>query len=162
MSDFYYPPIDKATLKNIEVVRQLSAEHPAYWLTSPYSGEVELFVKKWFPTVQEAPKKVEEKPVDITIPEGSARWEMLYRESHVLYTDLKAAGVGMTEISEKNAYYRTATSLLEKLIALQERSLGLKQIHEFQASVMDIMESVLTQNQRNEVMEKLRLAVAGE
>lgn len=157
---FYYPALDIQTIKNLDLVRQLASDHPSYWLESPYSGEVELMCKKWFAPSKRAEVPFEsEADLDIDM-DSNARFEMLYRESAILYKNLKAAGEGMTEISEKNAYYRTATSLLEKLIALQERALGIKQIHEFQTSVLDILENVLTPTQRNEVMDQLRNSIS--
>ncbi len=162
---FYYPPLETTTVKNLEIVRQLAAEHSAYWLQSPYSGDIETLCKKWFSNVPQSASGVvhgDQEISDDEILEGGARFEMLYRESANLFRNLKNAGNGMTEISEKNAYYRTATSLLEKLISLQERALGLKQIHDFHQSVLDIMENTLSGEQRNEVMDRLKKVITGE
>lgn len=153
---FYYPPLDAATLRSLEVVRQLASDHPGYFLESPYSGEVEDMIKQWF-----FPAKPQQPTVEAPAPnlfEGN-RWEALSRESEQLYSDLKQAKWGAAETSEQLSYFRTATSLLDKIVGLQERALGLKAVHEFHHTVMQIMEEVLSPTQRTEVMEKLKSAI---
>lgn len=160
---FFYPPLDEATVKSIEIVRQLHAEHPSYWLESPYSGAIEALLKRWFEAVQ-APAPAAETPAESPAPapeDGTARWEFLYNESKTLYTKLKNESTDFTKMdgTEKAAYFRVATSLLDKLITYQERTLNLKQIHDFQMTVLEVMEEVLTPGQRTEVMEKLQTAI---
>lgn len=158
MKDIFYPQIDATALKNIELARRLATEHPSYFLNSPYSGEVEKLLKSL----------INHKPIaDVTnMVDGEAefegtRWEYLYSETSLLFRGLKTANAGssVNDTGEQMAYFRTATSLMEKLISLQERALGLKEIHEFQKSVLDIMDGVLNDTQRTEVMEKLKLTI---
>lgn len=159
MKDVFYPQIDVTALKNIELARRLATEHPSYFLESPYSGEVERLLKALIN------QKVLVADAS-ALAEGEAefegtRWEYLYSETSLLFRGLKTAnaGSGSGDTGEQMAYFRTATALMEKLIGLQERALGLKEIHEFQKSVLDIMEGVLNDTQRTEVMEKLKLTI---
>jgi hypothetical protein len=61
--------------------------------------------------------------------------------------------------TERMAYFRTATSLLERLVTARERALGIKQIRDFQDTVLNIMEEVCTPDQRTDVMDRLRRAL---
>jgi len=164
MSDaFFYPELDQKTIKNLEVVRQLMLEHPSYWLTSPYPQEIERLCTEWFKgrrataAAASLPEYDDEDDLDAG---ASGDWEFLYSESRKLYRDLQAAGTGM-DPNDKMAYFRTSTSLLEKLLGMQERANNLKQISDFYHLVMDIMEGVLSPTQRTEVMERLEQATKG-
>jgi|SRR5688500_340332 len=147
---FFYPKLDEATLKNLDIVRQLAQAHPGYFLESEYSSQTNTLLQEWFTT---------RLPVSGTVPEihmdDRDPWEMLYEESKNLFFSLKAANLkGSGDVNEQNSYFRTATALLEKLVSLQERAKGLKEIGEFQRTVMEVMDSVLTANQRALVMER--------
>lgn len=89
--------------------------------------------------------------------EGGDKWERLEREARKLYRELNESKekLGDVDHSERMSYFRTATSLLDKLVGLQERAVGLKQISVFQQTVLDILEDVMTADQRTEVMNRL-------
>lgn len=154
MTDAYYPQLDTATIKALPIVQQLSEEHKSYLLTSPYSGDVLAILERLL-----APKKViHESSAPSSTPDGEDNWEFLATESKRLYKDLSNTGLGL-EGSEKLAYLKTAAGLLEKLLSMQERANNLKQISEFYAIVMDIMESELSADQRSKIMIRLEEAV---
>lgn len=155
---FFYPDLDAKTVKNLEIVRQLMAEHASYWLTSPYSGEIEQLCTGWFGGKQKRPSRQEE--ADDAAPEEQG-WEFLYKETLQLYRDLKNQKAKALDTDDAAAYFRVATALLEKLLTMQERAQGLKQVSDFHGAVLDIMEGVLSPTQRTEVMERLELAITG-
>ncbi len=158
--DFYYPDLDAKTLKNIAVVQKLALAHPSYWLQAPYSGEVQLQLQALF-----QPKKTgsaNDAPQTNDLEEDDRdNWEFLYEESKTLYRNLKGAQPSGDEPAAQMGYFRTATSLLEKLLAMSERANNLKQVSDFYQLIMDIMESVLSASDRTAVMEKLQAAVKG-
>lgn len=162
MSDLFYPELNLSTLKNIQIVRQLMLEHPHYFMESPYSGEVENFFNTIFPAKD---KKPSEKLSDFEIAadtldlEGPNKWSNLAKEAAKLYTGLKLVKHDTESPNEQLAYFKTATSLLEKLVGLEERAMGLKKVHEFHSVVMGIMEEILTPTQRTDVMEKLQHSI---
>lgn len=92
-----------------------------------------------------------------------SKWSKLERETQRLYKDLKKTSKELTgdDHAEKMSYFRTATSLLDKIVGLQERAVGLKQISVFQQTVIDIMEDVCDAGQRTEVMARLKSAIEG-
>lgn len=155
---FFYPTLDAKTMKNLAVVQQLSIEHPSYWLTSPYSGDIQNICLKLF----KPQKVVHEYEDNSDANDGTDNWEFLFNESKTLFKGLKAAKLDNDTASEKMAYFRTATSLLDKLLSIQERSNNLKQVSEFYSIVMSIMDETLSPAQRTEVMTQLQDAVKGK
>lgn len=69
--------------------------------------------------------------------------------------------LGTKDNAEKMAYFRTATSLLEKLISLKERAYNVHQVGQFYATVLAVMEEVLTIDQIGGVRERLHAARRG-
>lgn len=85
-------------------------------------------------------------------------WEGLEAETRGLYLDLKAAHrkVKDNDSSSQMSFFRTATALLEKLVGLQERATGIKELHEFKAQTFKVIDSVLTEEQRQKVLTVFR------
>lgn len=164
MSDFYYPPLEAATIKNLGLVKQLMQEHPAFFLGDhPYSPAMETMIKSWFSVEAQAQLLRAARAAEVeqtgtgdgpTLEED--RDGYLYTETMSLYTKLKTAQFSKDSDGDSMSYFRTATALLEKLIDYQERALGLKQLAENNKLIMHIMESVLTQEQREKFMEELK------
>lgn len=159
MADFYYPPIPEDVVKQIEVVRQLSLEHPNYWANSPYPARLQNILREWFVRTKQVGAMTEDVIKKTT---DGAKWEMLYKETEDLYSQLKEAKFDAEDNAERMSYFRTATSLLSKLIEYQERALNLKMVSDFQNEVLLIMDEVLSPTQRTEVMERLRKAAGLE
>jgi hypothetical protein len=154
LSDPYYPQLDTATIKALPIMQQLSEEHKAYLLTAPYGGDVLAILERLF-----APKKVIHEQANAPEQDdGEDNWEFLARESKRLYIDLSNTGLGL-EGSDKLAYLKTAAGLLEKLLSMQERANNLKQISEFYALIMTIMEEELSSDQRSKIMIRLEEAI---
>lgn len=113
--------------------------------------EDETKLKRAFREIDE---KLERKPVE----------EMSIEEQlDMLYRDLidQRDRLGDATSAEKMAYFRTATSLLERILGLKERAAGLRRIKQFQDIVIKLMDDVLTPDQRTKFMDELR-AVATE
>lgn len=96
--------------------------------------------------------------------EPTDKWAKLERETQDLYDDLKDSkeNLSIEDHAERMSYFRTATSLLDKLVGLQERAVGLKAIGNFHQTVLDIMEDVLDPGQRTEVMARLKISIEGQ
>jgi len=150
----FYPDIDEEALWAIDVIRQHLEQDADYLLDSPYSTKARESLAKL---------TRERKKAAPTVVEGS-KWEILEAETQGLYRELKetSENLSIDDHSERMSYFRTATSLLDKLVGLQERAMGLKKVHAFQQTVLDIMEDVLEPGQRTEVMDKLRKAVEND
>lgn len=163
-NDYLYPDIGVQILRQIEVMRRLHKEHPDYFTNDrcPYPIEVERYFRSWFDTrINPAGSDMGADYGDSNDPRaerlmGDDKWDALYREVVELYSSLKNAKPSAGDSSESMSYFRTATGLLDKLVGHQERCLGIKQVAEFHAVVLDIMESEMTEDQRNRVMARLK------
>lgn len=167
-NDYLYPDVSVQNLRFVEVMRRLHKEHPDYFTNQrcPYPNEVERYFRSWFdtsvrPAGRPAGRDMGADYGDSYDPRADAllgedKWDALYREVVELYASLKNAKPSAGDSSESMAYFRTATGLLDKLVGHQERCLGIKQVAEFHKVVLDIMEGVLSEDQRNKVMSLLK------
>lgn len=119
---------------------------------APYSADTIAALRGLGDKVEE----VAEAPAD--------KWAKLERETQRLYDELKDSkdNLSIEDHAERMSYFRTATSLLDKLVGLQERAVGLKAIGTFHQTVLDIMEDILDPGQRTEVMQRLEKVIKGE
>ena len=79
-------------------------------------------------------------------------------EAAKIYKEIRAFSKSLDKknTSEFMAAYRTTTSLLEKLLTIQEKAANVKDIKDFEARVFKVIDDVLTPDQRTLVMDLLR------
>ena len=84
-------------------------------------------------------------------------------EVEALFRDLKETRDGFTagDNSEKMAYFRVATALLEKLVSLQERANNVRQIGRFYNEVITVLSEFLTPGKIGEVRARLVALTGG-
>lgn len=72
-------------------------------------------------------------------------------------SDLDQMGkmVGGMEPNERLAYYKTKTTLVEKLIALREKTNGLRELNEFRTTLLRFIEETCTKSQVAALKERL-------
>ena len=68
----------------------------------------------------------------------------------------KKLGGEATDSSDKIAFYRAKTALIERWANTKERIYNLKEMSEFQSSILAVMDEVLTVDQRADLVERLR------
>lgn len=165
-SDYLYPDLTAKACKDIELIRRYILEHPDYLNSAPYDDIVIRYLRDWFmaPPGKEAPAVDNEKLAQqhqlVESLTSEQQVDALQREVVELYAALKGAKPTGHDInSELMAYFKTSSSLIEKLLSFQERCLGLKQVQEFHQIVMHVMETVLTPEQRGKVLEEMRNAI---
>lgn len=153
MSEFHPPLPDRATWALDIILRNLEQD-PDYLLDSPYTQEeidvLERFAGRAVAVEEEAP--------------AEGKWARLEHESNKLFKSLTGFSANLNERdnAEQMAYFRTATSLLDKIVGIQERAANLKQINLFHDTVLTVMEDVLDAGQRTEVMDRLKKAINPE
>jgi hypothetical protein len=96
--------------------------------------------------------------------EDDSKWGRLEKESNKLFTMLTEFSnkLDSRDNTETMAYFRTATSLLDKIVGIQERTANLKQISRFHDTVLIVLEDVLDASQRTQVMEQLKKSINPE
>lgn len=155
MSDFY-PPLPDRAVWAVDIILQNMAQDPDYLIDSPYTHEEITTLERLAGNVSTLAEEAEE------IEEvGDGKWARLERESDKLFKALTgfSAKLDAKDNAETMAYFRTATSLLDKIVGIQERTANLKQISMFHDTVLRVMEDVLDAGQRTEVMTQLKKAI---
>ena len=100
------------------------------------------------------PRKVEVAPSAVERAEGTDKWSALAEDAENLFADLMAmkGTLDGDDVKEQLAFYKTVTSVMDKLITLSERASNLKQVGDFQARVVAVFDAVLTPEQRTTAM----------
>jgi hypothetical protein len=151
MSDRYYPTLDTDALAAIKLIARKLAEDPAYLLVDdcPYDEEVRKILQPQRVVASEA--------------KSNAVVLDLETEAAALYKDLKdtAKGLGDGDSAEKMSYFRTATSLLERLITMRERASNLKQRNQFEDTVLSVLDELVPADKRTEFRNRMASFIKG-
>lgn len=157
MSDAFYPVVSAEESDRFTTLLKLAAADPTYLTDDdcPYPPQLRAAILSLRPAAAEKEKRA---PRATAVTPGMDKWEKLEIEARELFEELKevSGDIGQSDISEKMTYFRTATSLLDKLIGLQERAAGLRQLSEFQNMVLQFLDELCTPDQRTELMERLK------
>ena len=146
MMERFFPPIDEDVLIQMNLARRLAADDEEYLSDTdcPYSDDLKALLS----------------PMRGGGGGGAIDVEAIDLEQEILtlQSDLKQYGGDLkaSDTAEKSTYFRLMTSLLEKITTLKERTHNLKQIAEFERVLMEIMDDILSPDQRTAVMQRLR------
>ena len=149
----FYPKITSSNLLPIRALVEAIAANPRYLEAPecPYPADVKEFFARI--TARAAPPEV---PASIFDGETD-KVEVLERELATLIADFKRFGQELPAgDADKLQYFKTQASLLEKLTSLQERTLNLREMSEFQSILLGIMDEILTVDQRDDFKKRLR------
>lgn len=146
---FFYPPLDAQTVKNLLIVRQLVAEHAGYFLESPYPQAVEADLTTLFKLTQRAPV--------LPVTAAAAQEIDVEAELRTLYTEMRAAKPAQND-PDQLGYFRVSTSLMEKLLTLQEKAKNIKTMGEHHTMVLDFLQEICSPTQVEEFIKRLKEA----
>lgn len=152
--DYYYP--DEDHLPTLLVVLNSIREYPDYLgKNCPYSPGMQaelLSVMKNHSTTEDSA------PTEAYLGHYTDKWTAADRERLSLYDTLRQLLDDYSEddTSERLQTVKTMATVLDKLTEVGERSKWMRQLADFRRCVLEIMETVLTPDQRTEVMTKLR------
>jgi hypothetical protein len=149
MSDYFYPPqLTPDVVWALKSLKNQIQENPDILDSTDctYAEEDRVFLAELLGGVL------------VHVEAGDVVDEDIEQETLRLYEELKTFGKGLDpdDNSERNTYFRLSVSLLEKLLTLQERAVGIKQFKEFKEAVITILEDQLDPSQRTEFIEKLK------
>ena len=137
------PPLDEKTHWFLQVVTRGLMGDPGYLEKSGYPAEIKDFLTGRV-------GKVDFSKLDMTALDMPA-------EIQALYVDLKEqrSSFPANDSAEKMAYFRVATSLLEKLMTLLERANNVRQVGQFYSMVLSTMEEFLEPTQITKLRARL-------
>lgn len=147
-----YPPIALAAVNALEqILANYKEEGRNYLEKSPYSPEIKakLMVLAFALTLQEK-RKTEDKNNPLGEIDVSAEMDKLYR--NLKDFSLDDEGLAATE---KIAILRVQTNLLEKIIEMRERAMGVDQYVVFRETVMEFIANKFDPDAINELQERL-------
>ena len=168
MSNAYYPPIDEATIRMLPVLaKQIQAEGSVNYLQgSPYKPEICEILRQHL--LEKNGPGGAAGPANPLAGSGDSEEDLAYverllasggveRELASLYGKLSRFGDGLTaeDTSEMASFFRVSTSLMTKIVELQEKASGISQFIAFKNRVMGLLSDVMSVDQRNIFMEAL-------
>lgn len=140
----YYPSVSDETVKNLLVIRRLAAEQADYFDGSPYGKDIEDLVKGSTPKARVETEQKDDSDLDIM------------KEIQDTYKELQDHKPDNSDAAAVMSYYRTRTSLLEKLLEQMERGKNQKYISDFYTFVMEVLEEVTSPTQREVFKDRLK------
>lgn len=151
----YPPDLPDGAAFCLDLILQRMAEEPDFLDHAPYPQEDKDVLAK----LESRIEQIEEEDLD-----EDSKWGRLEKESNKLFKMLTdfSDKLNDKDNTETMAYFRTATSLLDKIVGIQERTANLKQISLFHDTVLAVVEDVLDAGQRTQVMEQLKKAINPE
>jgi hypothetical protein len=155
--DYHFPSIPNDIAGQFGLMLMIAKDKPDYFdaPNCPYPDELKALLKELT-----APKPV--LPPLMTVDDkpmvGEDKWVTLEREAKKVFDDLKASypDIQVQDVAERMSFFRTAASLLEKLVGLQERAVGLKQMSEFQNTIIQFLDEICDNNQKTILMERMK------
>jgi hypothetical protein len=144
----YYPSIDDALLVPFRALQQQLVKTPDLLTRAecPYPPAIRAELTQLLQAP--APEAMDLDLEDIDTLEG---------EISQLYRNVKAFSAGMAQSKDKDAInlYKTLTSLLEKIMEMRGSVLNMKNMSDFQRRVLEVLDNIVTPEQRAEFIEKL-------
>ncbi len=138
----FYPNIREETILTMDIVTKSLDKDPNYLdhPDCPYTDVIKAFFRR-----QTGGNSLE--VVDIF--EGKDEVEVIDQQIQKVLSDLEAMGDQMknAETNERLAYFKTKTSLIEKLINMKERVFNLKELSEFRNTLLAAIEDICTKDQ---------------
>lgn len=141
-----YPEITYEQVFALYTIDQNMKQDPNYLDNSPYSETIRKSLQLIFKRVEQTrlySTEIESKELDL-----KQETQSLYRETKALLQ------TNVLDEKDKAAIIKTATSQMEKIISLIERSESIVQIREFEAKVLRAIKKVLPE-QREEFIKEL-------
>lgn len=148
MAAFFYPELDHKTIKNLLIVRQLVDDHSSYFLESPYSQAVEADLLLLL--------KHTKRPTHVSDPTAGDEIDLSV-ELNSLYREMKTAKPNASD-PDQLGYFRVSTSLMEKILSMQEKVRNMKAMSDHHTLVMDFLQEICSPTQIEEFINRLEEA----
>lgn len=146
----FYPTITADMLTPFRAVTSMIKQNPAYLNDAecPYTDDV----KKQLALMIGGDPLAVAAPIELKTPED------MERELVQIYSDIKRMEreIQTVDAKDKVQWAKAIVGILERLIVLRERNFNVKQLAEFQKTVIQIMDEVCEPAQRTEIATRLQ------
>jgi hypothetical protein len=125
----------------------------------PYSDELKGFLKKIVAETRFDDRKEKKKDTDKEeLAENADKFDRMLREVETTIADMADLEDKMEEADtgDRIQFVKAKTSLIEKWINIKERIYSVREIAEFQSTIIEVMDMVLSKDQRHQFIERLR------
>ena len=143
----YYPPLTDPAAHVLELWAANLKENEGYIAESTYP----VWIKDLFGGAE--------------VQEGTAEGPLVVSDELVgLLRDIREAKKGFKadDHAERMSYFRTTTSLLERIVQLQERATNLDKIRQFYGIVLAVIERHVPAGSVGDVQRELKEAMGGD
>ena len=142
-----YPRLTTDTILSLKLIRQFLRDDPNYLehAACSYDADTKDVLRAFGNGVAE-----------VQIPEIDWSGDIETQITKVL-NDMEAMGMSLGGLApnEKLAFFKTKTSLMEKMISLQESALNIRQLNDFRTTVVELLEQICDKDQISEFMTAL-------
>jgi hypothetical protein len=153
--DPFYPPLPETVHLPLKVAIQHTRANSAYLdnPNCPYPQKIKDLLREIAGSKPGGAGEVE----TTFLEPGADSFEAMLKELDRLYTDLKAFRntVGTMEPNEKATFFKTTMSLLEKIATLKGSIYNMKEMADFQKTVITVMEQHLNPEDHKQIIEAL-------
>lgn len=135
-----YPAITSADLVGIRVAVAKIANSPG-WLDEPacpYPDDVKNFLR----SITRSDDEIDDADLVRLFADGEDRFDAMEREIERLYQGLAKLKIKATDSGEQVQIYKAQVTLLEKLLSMREKALGLKDMADFKRAVTNILDGM--------------------
>jgi hypothetical protein len=153
-----YPSINSDKLLPFKLVRQRLLDDPNYLDASdcPYGPDVKQWLRAAFLPEEQVAMPVATVIEDVNI-EDEALWSDVASQARQLYRELESVKdtVGKGDTSELISITKAQAGLLERLISVGEKAIGLREMAEFKRVILSAIDDLMTPDARTTLMARL-------
>lgn len=159
-----FPQVSLSQINHLRTIQSHLYKNPAYLRQShcPYDPRTKAFLEEIFKSQDADETQIASDVAEYfksnDPDENISTYDILIRDAKRAYLTLSRLGQKMEESpkpEEQLNRVKTMSQLQERLMAVIEKAEGFKQIQQFKRTVMEIVEKVLSSDQRTQVMEQL-------
>lgn len=154
----FYPDVDAVMLTPLRSIFDQLLNDPL-WLERPdcpYDEDTKSAIQELLVTFKAASPTKPGRPTPASAP-PTDKFTMLSDELSTLFEELRdySKNLAVDDTKDRMAYFRTATSLLDKITSLAERTHNVKAVSDFTNQVVAIFDTLLSPEDRTRAMEML-------
>lgn len=154
MSSIPFPVIAPERLIPIRAALALFRQNPSLLDEAPYAPDVKSFFQEIIKTDNMFRMSAEDIETEF---DGVQSWDLVEKQIRLSLQQLinLQIEVDQKNVKERLEYHKMVAGLLERLTNIKEKNASVKEAAKFMSTVMEIIDSIMTPDQRTLIMERL-------